>query len=200
MNQITERGALIPSIVITTVLLSACSSGGSEQPDLGQAVASPSIDISQPSQTTQNVGCAAEPEALQASVLYFINQARSTARMCGNQSFASAPPLVWNDMLQIAAQRHSDDMAQHNFFSHTGSDGSSASQRASDSGFNWRTMGENIAAGQPTSESVVQSWLDSPGHCANLMSSNFEETAVACTQDNQSQYGQYWTNVLGADF
>lgn len=147
-----------------------------------------------------DVGCAASSSDLQSSILYLINQARSQARMCGNESYDAAEPLVWNSELEAAAQVHSTDMAQHNFFSHTGSDGSSAAQRASTQGYNWQAIGENIAAGQPTTEHVVQSWLDSPGHCANIMHADFEETAVVCVEDKGAQYRHYWTNMLGAQF
>jgi len=120
--------------------------------------------------------------------------------MCGAQLYASAPPVVWNGTLQAIALNHSNDMAQSNFFSHTGSDGLNIAERATNAGYNWNTIGENIAAGQTTTENVFQSWTDSPGHCSNLMNPKFEEIAVTCTEVSASQYRQYWTNVLGARF
>lgn len=118
--------------------------------------------------------------------------------MCGGQSYAAAPQLTWNSKLEAAAAVHANDMSVHNFFSHTGSDGSSSAQRASSQNYDWQTVGENIAAGQQTTASVMQAWLDSPGHCANIMNPGFKEVAVVCSEDSGSQYRYYWANVLGA--
>lgn len=147
-----------------------------------------------------NVSCNASSDDIQISTLSLINKARAVARSCGDTFFEAALPLTWNSKLATAAQLHSDDMAVHNFFSHTGSDGLSVSQRVDAQQYNWRTVGENIAAGQPTTESVVDAWLKSPGHCKNLMNPKFEEMAVECVVNSGAQYGQYWTNVLGTTF
>ena len=97
-----------------------------------------------------------------------------------------------------AALGHSDDMQQRNFFSHTGSNGSNPGDRLTSAGYNWRTYGENIAAGQSTVQSVVSGWMNSPGHCANIMNASFREIAVACVKGTGgSTYGTYWTMVLG---
>jgi len=147
-----------------------------------------------------NVSCTADSADVQASALSLINAARATARSCGDTLFEAAPPVTWNSKLAAAAQIHSNDMAQFNFFSHTGSDGASVSQRVDNQQYTWRTVGENIAAGQPTTEIVIDAWLDSPGHCKNIMNPNFEETAVVCVENTGSQYRQYWTNVLATSF
>ena len=147
-----------------------------------------------------NVSCAASANDVQASTLSLINQARASARSCGADVLEAAPPVTWNSQLAAAALKHSDDMATHDFFSHTGSDGLSVSQRVDAEQYNWRTVGENIAAGQSTTEIVIEAWLDSPGHCKNIMNPNFEEVAVVCVENNGSQYRQYWTNVLGTAF
>lgn len=147
-----------------------------------------------------NVSCSASALDVQRSTLHLLNEARAVARSCGGTFYDAAPPLVWNEKLDAAAVGHSTDMATHNFFSHTGSDGSSVSMRVSNQQYDWRAVGENIAAGQPTTERVVQAWLDSAGHCANIMNSTFEETAVVCVEDSNADYGVYWTQVLGKQF
>lgn len=97
-----------------------------------------------------------------------------------------------------AALGHSNDMQQLNFFSHTGSNGSDPGQRLTNAGYSWRTYGENIAAGQSSVQSVVNGWMNSPGHCANIMNSSFREIAVACVKGGTGNtYGTYWTMVLG---
>jgi uncharacterized protein YkwD len=110
--------------------------------------------------------------------------------------FAPVDPLVWNTLTEQAAQRHSDDMANNDFFSHTGSDGTTVGDRLTATGYVWRTVGENIAAGFFSAESVVQGWLDSDGHCANIMNANFREMAIAKTERSGTQFTVYWTQVL----
>ena len=86
--------------------------------------------------------------------------------------------LKANLELNAAAQGHSEDMANQDYFDHTGKNGSLPWDRAKVVGYEARTMGENIAAGQTTPESVVQGWINSPGHRANLLNANFTELGV----------------------
>lgn len=151
------------------------------------------VDLSTP------VLCNTDKQRLEDVMLAQINAARAEARMCGKTtSFPAAPSVKWNSKLHAAAEAHSADMSSHNFFSHTGSDGSSVSQRADSQAYEWRAIGENIAAGQETAQEVVEGWLESEGHCRNLMNSNYTEIAVACVSDTNADYQRYWTNVLGA--
>jgi uncharacterized protein YkwD len=106
--------------------------------------------------------------------------------------------LSWSCQLQNAAQAHSSDMAKNNFFSHTGSDGLSVSDRVTASGYSWRSVGENIAAGQTTITRVMTGWLDSPGHCRNIMSSSFTEFGSALVTNTVSDYSLYWTQVFAS--
>ncbi|WP_194727320.1 CAP domain-containing protein [Noviherbaspirillum malthae] len=127
-----------------------------------------------------------------------INEMRAGSRYCGSTLYQPAKALAWNSKLFAAAAGHSTDMATKNYFSHTGLDGRSPSQRVTAAGYNWRTTGENIAAGQKTIADVMKSWNDSPGHCANIMNPNFTEVAVSCVASSNSTYKQYWTMSLGA--
>src|SRR5690606_18283052 len=133
----------------------------------------------------------------QAEVLRRVNEMRSESRYCGATLHQPAGTLRWNSRLFAAAAGHSADMADNNYFSHTSPDGRTASQRVSDAGYNWRSTGENIAAGQRTIADVMRGWGDSPGHCANIMNPAFTEVAVSCAASNTSIYGQYWTMSLG---
>ncbi|MCL1914045.1 MAG: CAP domain-containing protein [Eubacteriaceae bacterium] len=94
--------------------------------------------------------------------------------------------LIWDDRLASAAQKHSADMARNNNMSHTGSDGSSMDQRISREGFSWSYCGENVAWNQRTPQEVVQAWMNSPGHRANILSSNFTHLGVGFDS-------YYWT-------
>jgi hypothetical protein len=89
-------------------------------------------------------------------------------------------------------------MATKNFFSHTGSDGTNAGQRANDAGYYWYTWGENIAAGYPTAQAVMNAWMNSPGHRANVLNPNFRDIGIAAFFQADSRYGLYWTQVFAA--
>jgi uncharacterized protein YkwD len=144
----------------------------------------------------QNV---APPGATRAAeVLALTNQARSKSRVCGSTTYPRANPLTANSRLQSAAQAHSKDMAKKNYFDHTNLRGQSPFDRMEAAGYNYRAAGENIAAGQPTPAAVVQAWLDSPGHCRNMMNAGFTELGVGVATGGR--YGIYWTQNFGAPF
>jgi uncharacterized protein YkwD len=91
------------------------------------------------------------------------------------------------------------DMANNDFFDHTGSDGLKVWDRASQAGYPWSAIGENIAAGISLSSvsAAVQAWLDSPGHCANIMSPGYTEFGASKYSNSASTYNVYWTQVFG---
>jgi uncharacterized protein YkwD len=133
------------------------------------------------------------------TILDAVNVARATPRSCGTLQFAAAPPLAWNGMLAEAALAHSRDMAGHRYFSHKGSDGSQVGERAHLAGYRWRRIGENIASGQGSPQAAVEGWLDSPGHCANIMHPGFTEMGAAYAINPASETGTvYWTQAFGA--
>ncbi|MET0091519.1 MAG: Ig-like domain-containing protein [Candidatus Thiodiazotropha sp.] len=108
-------------------------------------------------------------------MLTLVNNARAVARLCGDTNYPAVPALAWHCDLETAAQGHSDSMAENNFFSHTGLDGSSPGDRITETGYIWRAYNENIAAGYNTKEEAMIGLLESPGHCANLMSASVTE-------------------------
>ncbi|KAF1794997.1 CAP domain [Phytophthora cactorum] len=79
------------------------------------------------------------------------------------------PALCMNAKLMAASMRHSTDMAVNNFMSHTGSDGSTMSMRVTAAGYKWTRVAENVAAGQSSVAAVMTSWMNSPGHRANIL-------------------------------
>jgi uncharacterized protein YkwD len=137
--------------------------------------------------------------SFEEAVLTRVNAVRARGANCGSAGrFGPAPPLVWNPLLARTAERHAQDMAARNFFSHTGSDGHELRQRADAVGYRWRTLAENIAGGRGTVDGVVDQWLGSPGHCANLLNPRLMEVGVACVRGGpRSTYGFYWTMALG---
>ncbi|GGY58484.1 hypothetical protein GCM10010363_44920 [Streptomyces omiyaensis] len=118
-------------------------------------------------------------------VLSLVNAERAKAG-CG--------PLTANAALARAAQGHSDDMAARDFFDHTNPDGAGPGERVTAAGYPWATYGENIAMGQTTAEQVMEGWMNSPGHRANILNCDFKEIGVGVQTDG----GPYWTQVFGA--
>lgn len=104
---------------------------------------------------------------------------------------ADLPALKYDAALATSAQRHAADMKTQNYFSHTSLDGRNFSQRTLDAGYDAFPSGENIAAGQMTPAAVMQSWMNSPGHRANILSANFNEIGVGYES-------AYWVQVFGS--
>jgi uncharacterized protein YkwD len=182
--------------------LSACGGGGSESPPTASPAASPAPPAAAsapPAPVTAGTRATCSLPGFQAELLAAVNAARASGATCGSQTLPAAPALSWNAALTQAALVHSDDMVAHNFFSHTGSDGRNAGQRATAAGYAWRTWGENIAAGQGSVAQVMAGWMASPGHCANVMHTAFRDIGVACVSGGAGNtYRSYWTMVLGA--
>ena len=131
-------------------------------------------------------------------LLIELNAARAKPRQCGTQSFNATAPLAWNATLGTAAETHSRSMANNNYFDHKDRDGRTPGDRAELAGYDFQQIGENIAAGQDSVRKVVDGWLASPGHCANLMNPQFRELGAAYANDPKSDAGIYWTAVFGA--
>ncbi|MEU1368387.1 sigma-70 family RNA polymerase sigma factor [Streptomyces sp. NPDC005803] len=128
----------------------------------------------------------AAPPGAVAQVVALANKERAAAG-CG--------PLQEDAQLTDAAQRHSDDMAARGFFAHTNPDGADPGRRVTDSGYRWSTYGENIAAGQQTPEAVMRSWMNSPGHRANILNCSFKDIGVGV---HRGAGGPWWTQDFGA--
>jgi uncharacterized protein YkwD len=131
-------------------------------------------------------------------LLETINSARAQARQCGAQAFAATASLAWNGTLATAAENHSRAMANQNFFDHKDHEGRTPGDRAELAGYNATLIGENIAAGHDSASQVVQGWLASPEHCANLMNPAYRELGAAYAIDAKSDAGIYWTSLFGA--
>jgi len=125
-----------------------------------------------------------------------VNRARAIERRCGTRYFKAAPALAWNAALGDAARAHSADMAAQRYLDHKGKDGRMAPERAAAAGYQGVRIGENIAAGQGSAEEAVQGWLDSPGHCANIMREDFTEMGAAYAV-SKPRARIYWVQVLG---
>lgn len=106
------------------------------------------------------------------------------------------PPLVMDDRLLVAAQGHALDMATHDFVGHMGSDGSTAGQRIAAAGYAG-AWGENAAGGFSTPESVVDAWMGSAGHRANILNASFDHIGVGWVYRAGTTYRNYQVQAFG---
>ncbi|MGW6783630.1 sigma-70 family RNA polymerase sigma factor [Streptomyces sp. NPDC054987] len=141
---------------------------------------------SSPSPRASQPEPAPAPPGIAGQVVALVNSERAAAG-CG--------PLKENQQLRAAAQGHSDDMAARHFFDHTNPDGEDPGERTTASGYRWSTYGENIARGQQTAQSVMDSWMKSPGHRANILNCSFKDIGVGV---HQGSGGPWWTQNFGA--
>lgn len=147
---------------------------------------------------TDQAGSGQSNQSLADEMLAAVNAARAQGQDCGGTWMPAVGPLTWDATLEHTAYLHSSDMANYDYFSHTGLDGSSPSQRVTEQGYSWKTVGENIAAGQKTVSAVMQGWLESPGHCKNIMNGSFTQMGAASDTNSGSTYGIYWTQVFAS--
>jgi uncharacterized protein YkwD len=118
--------------------------------------------------------------------------------------------LKFSAQLTAAASVHSQDMALHDLFSHTGSNGSTIISRVAANGYSYAQLAENLAAGPTTAEEVVDGWMNSPGHRANILNCDLRDLGVGyyVQLDDQANvrlengqlggpYRYYWTQDFG---
>jgi uncharacterized protein YkwD len=105
---------------------------------------------------------------------------------------------VETDLRLVEASRlHSQDMATNDYFEHSSRDGRGPADRAQAAGHPSRFIGENIAAGGATPEATMRQWLDSPGHCMNLLSHEYTLLGVGHAVTPSGRLHHYWTQVFG---
>ncbi|HYW18343.1 MAG TPA: CAP domain-containing protein [Nodularia sp. (in: cyanobacteria)] len=110
--------------------------------------------------------------------------------------------LTLSQKLDQGADKYANRMATGDFFAHNDPNGSTAFTRITAEGYNYTAAGENIAAGQSTAEQVVQAWIDSPGHRANILNANFTHMglgyAYLANDTGTTNYNHYWVQTFGA--
>jgi uncharacterized protein YkwD len=136
-----------------------------------------------------------EAPRLAARTLELVNEARAQPRRCGSRSFAAAPPLTLDRTLDSVAYGHAADMAEHNYFEHEDLAGHTPADRVRAVGYREKLVGENIAFGPRTADEVVQGWLDSPGHCENIMDPRFAQMGIAYASGHAKR-GLFWVQLF----
>ena len=110
---------------------------------------------------------------------------------------AGLSALTLSSQLGQAAQNHAEDMANNNYFSHTGLNSSRPSERAEAAGYNYSYVGENISAGRTTPSETINGWMNSTGHRENILNSNYTEIGFGYAYSDHSDYNRYWVQVFG---
>ena len=129
----------------------------------------------------------AQVSNVQASVAASVNEQRANAGL---------PSVKIDERLTSAAQAHANDIAQRQVLTHTGSDGTNAGQRITVYGYGWTTWAENAAAGQQTPADVMNSWMNSAGHRANILNGSMIDIGIAAAVGSNGV--TYWVMVLAA--
>lgn len=143
-----------------------------------------------PNTNTNNNNTSTSYNVNKQKLLNLVNNQRSKGCTCGSEYMPPVAAVTWNNLLANAALGHSKDMNVNSYFSHTSQDGTTFSARVTAAGYNWASVGENIAVGYTSEAEVIEAWIESAGHCKNLMSPKFTEMGVA-------RSGNYWTQNFG---
>jgi uncharacterized protein YkwD len=131
---------------------------------------------------------ASNSDTFDQKILNLVNQERAKV---------GADPLKINAQLDQAADLHTQDQANLNTSSHTGSNGSGMVDRIQDTGYEYSTIGENVAAGYVDAEAVVDGWMGSDDHRANILNPSFEDLGVGYSVSDDGT--AYWTQDFGAE-
>jgi|GEM_PF-139722 len=130
-------------------------------------------------------------------VLKQLNALRAQGRVCGGQVMPPAAPLRWQPALVDAASRYAAELSGRNGLSHTSLSGATLADRLDAARYPMRLAGENLASGPDSIDEVISLWLNSPGHCQNLMGSDFTEVGLACDIRGGHRAQPYWVMELG---
>ncbi len=121
-------------------------------------------------------------QSIEQQVVNLVNTERAKAGL---------KPLISDWELARVARFKSEDMRDNRYFAHNSPIYGTPFQMMKSFGINYRAAGENIAAGQTTAESVMQAWMNSPGHKKNILDPNFTHIGVGYAKGGS--YGHYWT-------
>lgn len=122
---------------------------------------------------------------------------RALARTNAYRGQFNCPPLRENARLDQAALAHSQDMAAHDYFDHNSPSGQTPWDRIHATGYQFSMAAENIAAGYPTPEAVIDAFFNetppNDGHRRNLLNCSLRDVGFAYFYQKGSEYGSYWT-------
>ncbi|MCX3266247.1 CAP domain-containing protein [Pedobacter agri] len=122
-------------------------------------------------------------------MLKLVNDIRLAGCKCGTTTMPPVTALTWNSNLATAASNQSKYMESINKMQHESANGKGVGDRVTASGYQWKSVGENVAQGQTTENQVFNDWLKSEGHCKNMMNADYKEIGAA-------RAGAFWTQVF----
>lgn len=179
-NEITR-----PLLALLLVLmLAACGGGATSATDIsGSGGVIPIGNTPDPAVTPDPVNEDPLPgESREEQILVLVNEVRATYGLS---------ELEWHADAAAVALAHSEDMDARNFFSHTNPDGQDPGDRLAEAEIELTGWGENIAGGYLTPESVMEGWMNSPGHRDNILNPMWTHLGVGVTHPTYP--GPYWT-------
>jgi len=109
-------------------------------------------------------------------------------------------PVTLDAKLILSSKVHADDMAEHGIVSHTGTDGSTHTDRMERTGYAYSIAGENVASGQNSWDKVFKAWQDSPGHNENLLMGEATHFGVALVFEKTTEHRYYWAMIMAAPY
>jgi uncharacterized protein YkwD len=133
-------------------------------------------------------------------VLRLLNLERFVGGVCGGVVMGSSGPLEMDEVLRGVARSYSARMADQDFFDHVDPQGNGPSDRVAASGFTGAApIGENIAEGYATPQEVMNGWMASPGHCANILEPSYGVIGIGYYFAEADPFRHYWTqNFAGS--
>lgn len=165
-------------------------------PDGGADTAEP--DAGEPDSGAPTDDWPAELAAMELEVIELVNVERARGGVCGSDAFGPSGPVTLNTELRAAARGHATDMGERGYFDHVSPEGTEPWDRTAAAGYRGGgAQGENIAAGYATAAEVMAGWMDSPGHCSNILDASYNELGVGLAMVNGSDYTSYWVQNFG---
>ncbi len=189
----TAAPTLTPTAAPTLTPTAAPTAAPTSTPTAAPTTAPTSTPTAAPTSTPTAVPTTAPTQApsglsaMEQEVLALVNSERAKNGLSA---------LSWADDVAAVARAHSSDMINRGFFSHTNPDGESPFDRLKNNGISYRTAAENIAYGQKTPADVMNAWMNSSGHRANILNKNVTELGVGAVKNNNGTI--YWTQVFVA--
>ena len=157
------------------------------------------LALSTAAHSSEPIACGAVVSAEAAA--HRLNDVRLRGAACGVAPRSTAAPLAWNDRLADAAQVQAREMARLGRMSHRDRQNRGLGERLRAASYAFSTAVENVAVGYPSVDDVVDAWLESDGHCENVMNADVHEFGLACIDAGSggvADEGRYWALVLGA--
>jgi uncharacterized protein YkwD len=128
-----------------------------------------------------------------------VNAERAHGVVCGSPAGANpSSPLRWSAGLAAVAAAQAQDMVALHRLGHRDVEERALATRLAAGGYRFSMVVENVAVGYPTADAVIDAWLSSARHCANLMNRTVLELGLACSDASPDAQDRYWTLVLGA--